>query len=64
MVHKMEGDHASSVTVMKTQAKKMSMEVEGLKKALEQKVEWSFLYWWWHAQFSASASCHFITSSM
>ena len=41
MVHKMEGDHASSITVMKTQAKKMSMEVEGLKKALEQKVEWS-----------------------
>lgn len=39
MVHKMEGDHASSITVMKTQAKKMSMEVESLKKALEQKVE-------------------------
>ena len=45
MVHKMEGDHASSITVMKTQAKKMSMEVESLKKALEQKVEWGVISW-------------------
>ena len=60
MVHKMEGDHASSITVMKTQAKKMSMEVEGLKKALEQKVEWGVLYWLYHAQF---VTYHAILSS-
>ena len=41
----MEGDHASSITVMKTQAKKMSMEVESLKKALEQKVELGVISW-------------------
>ena len=60
MVHKMEGDHASSITVMKTQAKKMSMEVEGLKKALEQKVGRGVLYWLYHAQF---VTYHAILSS-
>ena len=58
MVHKIEGDHASSITIMKTQAKKLSMEVEGLKKALEQKVGW-ILY-----AGGGLTSWHYITPSI
>ena len=39
MVQKRAEKHASDITVMKTEMKKMALELDSLKKALEQKVK-------------------------